>query len=286
MPVKNIFIILILCSVLPGCKKNEPEKNQEALARVYDKYLYVSDVAGLVNETTSSEDSARIINEYIDNWIRQNLILKVAEDNLQATVAEINKQAEAYKESLIIYAYERQWLAENLDTLVTEDSLLTYFENNSKDFILKGDIYKLAYAVTPASNSTADSIHYWFSRGIEKYRYDLERYCVEYCDLFSLNSNIWINEDDLFKLLPYNMYAEGKFRTKGPVVYKDSLNKFFVKVEDYYIAGTIAPFEYYREAVKDIIINKRKMELINNTYQQIYLEGIKRNNAEFIKKEE
>ena len=286
MPVKNIFIALLICAVVPGCKKNTVEEDREPLARVYDKYLYANEVQGLINENTSKEDSARIINEYIDNWVRQNLILKVAEDNLQATVGEINKQAQAYKESLIIYAYEKQWLAENLDTLVAEDSLKIYFEQNSKDFILKGDIYKLAYAVTPATNKTADSIQFWFSRGIEKYRYELERYCASNCNLFSLNSDVWLNEDDLFKLLPYNMYADGKFRTKGPVYYSDAQEKYFVKVEDYYISGNTAPFEYYKEGIKDIIINKRKMELINNTYQQIYLEGIKRNNAEFIKKAE
>ena len=91
MPVKNIFIALLICAVVPGCKKNTVENDREPLARVYDKYLYTAEVEGLINENTSAEDSARIINEYIDNWIRQNLILKVAEDNLQSTVAEINK---------------------------------------------------------------------------------------------------------------------------------------------------------------------------------------------------
>lgn len=286
MSFKNLIIALLLYAVVPGCKQNKPENDQEPLARVYDKFLYKSDITGLTNESTSPTDSARIIEEYIDNWVRQNLILKVAKDNLQETVAEINKQAEAYKESLIIYAYERQWLAQNLDTIVREDSLKAYFERNKKDFALKGDIFKLAYAVTPIKNKSADSIQFWFSRGIEKYRFNLERYCAANCNAFSLNADVWLKEDDLFKLLPYNMYANGKFRTKGPVTYQDTVNKYYAKVEDYYIAGSIAPFEFYQEGVKDIIINKRKMELIKNTYQQIYLEGMKRNNAEFIKKEE
>ncbi len=267
-----------------SCNRNNPENNGEPVARVYDKYLYVSDISGLITENISKEDSLRIINDYIDNWIRQHLILKVAEDNLQAALADINKQAEEYKESLIIYAYERQWLAENLDTLVAEDSLKQYFENNLKDFSLKTDIYKLAYATTPTSNKTADSIQFWFSRGIEKYRYDLERYCSANCNQFSINTTIWLSEDALFKLLPYDMYADGSFRTKGPVTFNDNENKYYVKVEDYYIAGTTGPYEYYKDGVKDIIINKRKMNLINNTYQKIYTEGLKRNNAEFLKK--
>ena len=81
-----------------GCNRHKPEKDQEPLARVYDKYLYVADIQGLINDKTSPEDSARIVSEYVENWVRQNLILRVAEDNLQSALANINKQAEAYKE--------------------------------------------------------------------------------------------------------------------------------------------------------------------------------------------
>jgi hypothetical protein len=282
----NVYIALFLSIVALGCNKHKPEKNQEPLARVYDKYLYVSDIEGLINEKTSPEDSARIVSEYIDNWVRQNLILRVAEDNLQSALANINKQSEAYKESLIIYAYERQWLAENLDTVVVEDSIKSYFESNKKDFTLKSDIYKLAYAVTPAANKTADSIQFWFSRGIEKYQYPIERYCAANCDRFSINRQVWLNEDDLFQLLPYDMYAGGRFRTKGVVTHRDTVSRYFVKVEDFHMAGEIGPYDYLREGIKDIIINKRKMALLDKTYKDIYSEGLKRNNAEFIKKEE
>ncbi len=286
MRVSHLIIAAVLCSAVLSCKKNKPDRNEEPLARVYDKYLYISDIKGLTNENTTPEDSARIVDEYVDNWIRQNLILHIAEDNLPSALASINKQAEEYKESLIIYAYERQWLSENLDTIVAEDSLRSYFDTHTHDFILKNDIYKLSYAVTSATNKTADSIQFWFSRGIEKYVLPLERYCVANCSMFSLNHDVWLSENDLFNLLPYDMYADGKFRTKGPVSYRDSLNKYYVKVDDFYIAGDNGPYEFYREGVRDIIINKRKMELLKNTYQDIYTEGLKRNNAEIIKKEE
>lgn len=284
--VKNVYIALFISIVALGCNKHKPEKNQEPLARVYDKYLYVSDIAGLINDETTPEDSARIVSEYIDNWVRQNLILRVAEDNLQSALANINKQAEAYKESLIIYAYERQWLAENLDTIVVEDSIKSYFERNKKDFTLKTDIYQLAYAVSPRSNKTADSIQYWFSRGLEKYRYPIERYCAANCERFSLNTQIWLSEDDLFKLLPYDMYSGGRFRTKSPITYSDTSSRYFVKVEDFHLAGDIGPYEYLKEGIKNIIINKRKKDLLDKTYQDIYTEGLKRDNAEYLKKEQ
>lgn len=286
MHIRNVILTLLTGFSLLGCQKGKPEKNEEPLARVYDKFLYVSDVAGLVNENTTPEDSARIVEDYIDNWIRQNLILRVAEDNLQTAMAKINEQTEEYKSSLILYAYERQFLAENLDTVVVEDSLKAYYDQHQQDFNLQQDIYRMAYAVVPKSDKTADSVSYWLNRGLEKYRLPLERYCVNHADRFSLNTDIWLGENDLFNLLPYDMYAGGRFRSKAPISYADTVNRYFVMVQDFYIAGDTGPFAYFRDDIRDIIINKRKKALLTDTYQRIYQEGLKRDNAELLKKEE
>lgn len=284
--IRNVSIALLTAISVLGCNKSKPEKNEEPLARVYDKYLYVSDVDALVADGTSAEDSARIVQDYIDNWIRQNLILRIAEDNLQTAMAKINEQAEEYKESLVLYAYERQFLAENLDTVLVEDSMRAYYESHSQDFLLRTDIYRLAYVVVPRTDKSADSVNYWFSRGLEKYRLPLERYCVNHSDRFSLNTDIWLNENDLFTLLPYDMYANGSFRTKAPVTYSDTSNRYFAKVEDFFVQGSMGPYAYFRNDIHDIIINKRKKALLDDTYQRIYTEGMKRDNAEIIKKEE
>ena len=286
MLIRNVVIALIVCVSVQGCRKGKPEKNEEPLARVYDKFLYVSDIAGLVSDNTSPEDSARIVDDYIDNWIRQNLILRVAEDNLQTAMAKINQQADEYKESLVLYAYERQFLAENLDTVVAEDSLRSYYDLHKQDFTLQGDIYRLAYAVVSKDDKTADSVSYWLNRGLEKSRLALERYCVNHADRFSLNTDIWLNENDLFTLLPYDMYAGGRFRSKAPIAFSDTVNRYFAMVADFYVEGDTGSFAYFRNDIKDIIINKRKKELLNDTYQRIYQEGLKRDNAELLKKEE
>lgn len=269
--------------MVPGCKKNTPDKNEEPLARVYDKYLYGSDIEGLLHEGISAEDSAQIVDDFIDNWMRRNLILKVAEDNVQGHLDEIDKQVQDSREALIISAYERQWLRQNLDTIVAFDSVRKYFDDNQQDFILKSDIYKLSYAIVPSSVKSADSIKYWYAKGVEKYQSALERYCSGNCTGYSINSGKWLSEDDLFNLLPYDLYAGGRFRTKGVVEWSDDESRYLVKVDEFYKAGEIGPFEYYQEQVKDIIIHKRKTEMVKNIYQQIYSEGLKHNNAEIIK---
>lgn len=175
MILRNVSIALLSALSLLSCKNPKPEKNEEPIARVYDTFLYASDVAALVAEGTKPEDSAAIVDAFIEGWIRQQLILRVAEDNLQTAMAKIDRQAEEYRQSLIMYAYERQFLAENLDTVVVDDSIQAYFNTHQQDFILSSDIYKVNYVVVPKADKTADSVLYWFSRGVEKYRLPFER---------------------------------------------------------------------------------------------------------------
>lgn len=285
MILRNVSIALLSALSLLSCKNPKPEKNEEPIARVYDTFLYASDVAALVAEGTKPEDSAAIVDAFIEGWIRQQLILRVAEDNLQTAMAKIDRQAEEYRQSLIMYAYERQFLAENLDTVVVDDSIQAYFNTHQQDFILSSDIYKVNYVVVPKADKTADSVLYWFSRGVEKYRLPFERYCAAHADRFSLNADVWLNTNDLFSLLPYDMYAGGRFRSKAPVSYSDTSNRYFALVQDYYTEGSMGPFDYFAEDIRDIIINKRKKELLTATYQRIYTEGMKRENAEILKED-
>lgn len=283
MSGRRAITAIILCFAVAACNNNSPDKNEEPLARVYDKYLYVSDIEGLLHDDISPEDSTRIVDEFIDNWIRRQLILKVAEDNVQPYIDEINRQAEDSRQSLIISAYERQWLRQNLDTVVAFDTIQAYYENHHDELVLKSDIYRLSYAVVPKEVKSADSIAFWFTKGIEKYQYALERYCAGNCREFSINSGIWFSEDNLFNLLPYDMYANGKFRTKGLVKWTDEANHYFVMVSDFYKSGEVGPFEFYIESIKDIIVHQRKNEMVKLIYREIYSEGFKRDNAEIYK---
>ena len=90
--VISAFMIALLgsCGILPGKDKNR----KDAIARVYDKYLYAEDLESVIPSGTSATDSLEITTAYINNWVRQELLLKQAEDNLDETHREFSKQIE------------------------------------------------------------------------------------------------------------------------------------------------------------------------------------------------
>jgi hypothetical protein len=281
--LNQLFKIIALCiaisEVCVSCSRNGNTHNEKPIARVYDAYLYPADVKSLIAENTSEQDSTQIIQAYIDSWIRHNLELKIAEDNVQSAMSGIDKQVQQTREELIIYAYESQWLRENLDTIVTEDSLRAYYDNHIKDFILDEDIYNLSYGIINKDNPSVDSLKY-FLKATNSSVEEAKIFCNKNCLDYSLDTKTWVSDNALFNILPLDMYANGKFRTYGLVDYVDENKRYIVKVDKYFVAGGLGPFEYYRNIIGDIIINKRKLTLLKNNQQKMYQEGLKRNNAE------
>lgn len=278
---KGKWFICILCiGFCTACSRTKQEQQQEPLARVYDKYLYPSDLQNMIPENSSSEDSIKISDEFINNWIRHNLILKIAEDNLPNKLSEIDKQAKDYRESLVIYAYEKQWLAENLDTIVYQDSLKAYYDNAAQEFILKSNIYKLSYAIIPASVTGYDTLKRLMSRDVTEVRNDLETFCAVHCKTYLIDSQNWLSEDALFKILPVQLFENNKLREMGMAEYADESNKYIVTVHSVRNSGTIAPFEFVKNDIRQMIIGKRKMQILKNNYQNMYLDGLKKENAE------
>ncbi|MBK6729922.1 MAG: hypothetical protein IPG60_02775 [Bacteroidetes bacterium] len=252
---------------------------------MYDKFLYPSEVKGLLGENISPEDSAQFVNSYIDNWIQQNIILKIAEDNLQQELPNINRQAIEYKESLLIYAYEKYWLTQNLDTIIKSDSLQAYYNSHLQDFILQTDIYKLSYAVIPIANSKYDSLYFWFNKDIAKYRNELESFCLVNCSNYVFESQQWMNSETLFNILPASIYADENMRSTKTIESKDEKNRYLVKVHTFMKAGEQAPFEYVQEDIRRIMINSKKIALLKRNYQKIVTEALRINNAEIYKNE-
>jgi hypothetical protein len=82
-------MLAFICSCLlfltfNGCKEKNTasDASERVIARVYDKYLYVSDIRNLVPKGASKNDSLTIIRSFVQNWIQQQAVLKRAEDNL------------------------------------------------------------------------------------------------------------------------------------------------------------------------------------------------------------
>ena len=86
--------MIILLIGFSGCQYFAPEESQKKpLARVNQSYLYLEDIRDLLGVNTSSQDSALIIQNQINKWATQQLLIDQAKINLSLDLLGIDDQA-------------------------------------------------------------------------------------------------------------------------------------------------------------------------------------------------
>jgi len=274
-----IFAGLIL--FLTACFNNSKRGSDNILARVYNEYLYESEIQGLVVQGTNPKDSLAIVQNYVSNWIRQKLILKKAEMNLLPEDMKFDEQLENYRNSLIIYAYESKLISQNLDTIVDDAEIERYYNDNLGNFQLKDNIVKTYYARFDSETPELRKIKRFFYSSVPEHRDSLEIYIDNYSDLFYLNDEVWILFNDLLHYVPIQTYNQEAYLqnhrkieiTQEPYIY-------LVNITDFKIKEGISPLSFERENIRQIIINKRKLNILKQMRDEVYNTALQSNDFE------
>lgn len=274
----NIIASVFLCSsVFLSCKSKQKE---EPIARVYDKYLYRADIVGVGKGAALPEDSIQAVRNYIDSWIRHNLMLRYAQDNLAEEEQKLNDQLRDYKESLLIYLYESQLVKEKIDTVVPDSLIMNYYEQNKETFDLKTGIAQVKYIILPVvSHVRLDSVRKWM-KDTNPYNFPkLRSWCAENATRCSINDSAWYNKEEVGALFPVDQFNFDNAQfNKSYIEVGDSSYAYLIKFNDYRIKGGDAPIDFVHQQIYDIIMNQRKVEFINNIHKSIYDEAFGKNN--------
>jgi len=130
--MKSKFVIgLVFLLVFASCQNLKNGNGDRIVATIYDKTLYQSDLQSVLYEGISVNDSLVRTKAFIDNWIRRQLVIHQAEKNIDKSELDFIRQIEDYRSSLIIYKYESQLIEQNLDTVVSDEEIAKYMEDNS-----------------------------------------------------------------------------------------------------------------------------------------------------------
>jgi len=259
---------------LTACSTSD--KNDEgAVARVYDSYLYASDLKDVVPPGTSKEDSVAIVKKHISNWVSEMLIVKKAEDNLEEEEQNMKKQLDNYRKSLIMYAYEKALVNQQLDTVVDPKEIEKYYNDNPGNFELKDNIIKVVYIKVSRKAPDIEKVKKWYKSDAEKDKTSLDSYCRQFAENFYLDDNAWLLFDDLLKEIPIETYNKELFLKNNRFVeVQDSGSCYFVNIKGFKIKNSLSPLGFEKENIRNIILNKRKLELITKMKADIYQDAL------------
>ena len=270
---RNLFFFLIILFV-SACKfldRNTIDA-KIALARVDNNYLYIEDIIF----PSLQNDSSLIIETQTDQWIRNQLLLKLAYENV-INVNNVENQVLQYKNNLILFEYEKITYQNNIDFLVSDEELNKYYENNIKDFVLPFDLVKALYAKIPVDAPDIGGFRKIIKEHPDSDINAIRSYCFQFAEKSFLEDTIWVKLDDIIlnnplllindksQFLKRNMYVENV----------DENHYFFLKILDKRLIGETSPLSFESNVINAIILNKRKQELFDKLRDSIFVNSKK-----------
>lgn len=272
-------LIILTIFVLTGCNNRSSQSQRVPVASVGDVILYYDQIPRLLQPGTSATDSTAIIQNYINNWAKKELLFLKAEENLSSDIKnDIEKQLRETRANLVIYQYQRQMMIEKMDTTISEEELESYYANNEKNFSLSSNIIKALFIKLPSEVPNIDKIRIWSRSNDQKDLQQLETYCYQFAEKFDDFNEEWVTMDRLSVELPDEIVNQDEFlRRNAWYETSDSSSLYLITIRDYRLRYTLAPYEYVRNDIKSIILNGRRFEFLQTLENGIYNEAIKAN---------
>ena len=275
MRVKVILIVLLV--LLNSCDFIKKSDDSTPIARVNENYLYEDDINGLVSEGTSKEDSTLIIQNFINQWATQQLFVDGAKLNLsEEKQGAFNKLVVQYKNDLYSKAYIEALVKRSIDTVVPIDEAQAYYTNNKEVFKLNEELLKFRYIHVDENIINYANIKKQFRRYNKTDKKILDSISIQFKS-YSFNDSIWIKLTQVIKKIPaVNSENKNQLLKKSNFVQlKDSLGVYLMQINDVLVRNDTAPLEYVKPTIDQIVINKRKLELIKELEKDITKDAIK-----------
>lgn len=260
-----------------SCEFFQKKQTENAIARVNESYLYEDDVKDLITDETSPEDSTLIVNNFINNWATQQLLMDGAELNIpEDKQLDFDKLVEQYKKDLYTKTYLEALVKKNLNETVSEQEAREFYEANAETFRLNEELIKFRYIKIDENRTDFSDIKKRFQRFNEEDRFLLDSISIQFSS-YSLNDSIWIRLNQAIDKIPViNLENKDQLLKKSNFIQlKDSLGVYLMQINDVLLRNETAPLEYVKPTIDQIVINKRKLELIRELKKDITTDAIK-----------
>jgi len=272
--MKNLhwFFFLLL---LGSCDYFKQEETQTPIARVNQSFLYQSDLKKLFSDASQKDDSAQLVNSYINRWATQQLLIDQAKINLtQEQLSEFEHLVNQYRTDLYTQAYKNNIVSMQLDSTVSTQDMLNFYESNKENFRLNDVLLKMRYIEVAPNYSSLSSI----SEKLKRFSKEDQNILLDMSIQFkssNLNDSTWIKRDNLLEKLPVLASQSQVLKKSNFAQLQDSLGVYLIKIEDLLDRNDVAPLTYVEPTILQIILNQRKQELIKKLETDITKDAIK-----------
>jgi len=274
-----------LLILLGGCDFFQPAEDEEdkgpAVARVYDSYLYQSELDKVIPSELTEDDSISFVQNYINVWAKNELMIYKAEFNLTEEQKQFDEQIQNYRNDLLKFAYLEKYVADRLDTTISNTQIKDYYQDHLENFQLKENILQLRVITVPADAPDIDDLADLFKSKDPEDLGQLMDYALRYARNFSLEDTSWISFNEFIELVPIRTYNQQDFLARNKYVELEEGDLFYLaEIVNYKIKDNSSPLIYVEDIIRKTLINKRRLDLMTSLEKNLLSDALKKKEFE------
>ena len=281
--MKRAAAIILALLALAGCRYVEGDR----VAKVGNKVLYMKDIQGLLPAGVTPEDSAAMVQQYINTWALAHLKELKAKEILSAEEKDITREVEDYRQNLLKFRLERKITESQLDTTITEDEIARYYEDHSQNYRYPYIIAKARIVTISQTSPNYDTVKKNYAKAEsekdKKGKNDgedegeqLSDIVMAYAERVEDFGGVWLPMPTIAKSVP-GLDAESCetiFRSGDRYIKQGDGKDYFIFLTEKVPAGQLAPLDYCRQGIRDAIMVARKQEILTKLEQDLLRDGI------------
>ena len=280
--MRIICIVIILMSLCVSCKKEYDHHGRTPLVELDGRFLYYDEVLAVLPLSLSAADSAAFVEQYKLNWLKEVLLMDKASRNIPNN-AEIDRLVENYRKSLIAHTYQQELINQKLADEVTEDDLLAYYDAHQSLFKAERPLLKGLFIKVPLTAPQLPQLRRWYKDTTQVAVENLEKYSLQHAVKYEYFYDKWVSIGDILDWVPYDEDELNSYLNKSQSLeLKDTTFYYFLNVLDYRPIGAQEPFEIAQIQVKDILLNMRRMDYIEQVKNELYEEALENNKIKIL----
>ena len=268
-----VFLITISCS-----------QNGKVVATVDDVPLYENDVLQIMKHQGYDLSDSILFNEMVDKWCVDQAFINELENQDNNSFRTNQLRAHSFIADLARFEIEKISIQSQLDTLVSDEEINQYYEQNKEEFILQDYIVKALYLKIPKSiDFKKDEVHKYYLLKNDKDLVEINAYAKSYAENYYFNDSTWIFFNELVKDIPISKYnVDNIILNRSKTYFSDDNFTYFINVIDFKLKNEVPPIDFLRNDIRRIILTKRLLEITDKN-ESVLIQRIKTKHEIIIK---
>ena len=276
---------LMACALLSGsCSSSVSQGDGMPLVEVNGVSLFMDDVQKVMPMGLHGADSVDFVEQYVRNWVKDVLLYEKAEDNVPDN-QRIEELVSSYRRMLIMHTYQEELVNQKLGNAITDVEIEQYYKQNPSLFRADSPYIKGLFIKLPVNTLNLNKLRGWCRKDVQNNIDRVEKFCVGTAVTYDYFFDRWLSVSEFASKMPLAaLKSDANYLSHEKYVeVKDSLFCYILYVEQFLPKGEILPLEYAQNEIKEILVNQKRTDFINEMKEQLYRQALEDKDIKYYK---